>query len=125
MKYSETFERDFKWYLSVRRNFNFDGAAEYCNNTGEDIIQYKKTGASGKEAFYLWDSKGVIKPTKHPNLLHCLLKTKGSVNLHIKMYAQSRADGTLPKIEFREWCNDWKAPAWFKIAVENQKGKYY
>lgn len=56
---------------------------------------------SGKEAFYKWDSNGKILPTKHPNQLHALLKTKGSVNLHIKMFAEDRAKGLFPLNEFR------------------------
>jgi len=152
-KFSPQFERDFKWYLSMRHNFNFDGSAEYFKQTVQifrrptgtieytllnevpfttfkqqfpqlvsgnavkaysdgmfyeyafmpaayPLIVYDAKGASGKEAFYAWDSTGEVLPTRHPNLLHSLLKTKGSVNLHVKMYAQSRADGTLPLMEF-------------------------
>lgn len=124
-KYSPEFERDFKWYLSMRHLFNFDGSNSYYNKKGKDIIVYNKNGVTGKEAFYKWDSNGTILPTKHPNLLHTLLKTKGSVNLHIKMYAEDRAKGLFPFIEFRAFCIKYRCPFWFKEAVERQKSKYY
>lgn len=124
-KYSIEFERDFKWYLKMRAMFNFDGSNSYHNKKGQDIIIYDKNGVSGKEAFYKWDSNGKILPTKHPNLLHTLLKTKGSVNLHIKMYAEDRAKGLFPLIEFRAFCIKYRCPSWFKEAVERQKLKYY
>jgi hypothetical protein len=123
--YSENYERDFNWYLKVRHLFNFDGNKEYFNKKGEDIIVADKNGVDGKEAFYKWDSNGKILPTKHPNILHTLLKTKGSVNLHIKMYAEDRAKGLFPFIEFRAFCIKYKCPSWFRDAVENQKIKYY
>lgn len=124
-KYSPEFERDFKWYLSMRSKFSFDGAFDYTNKKGQPIVVNDKNGVSGKEAFYKWDSNGKILPTKHPNLLQTLLKTKGSVNLHIKMYAEDRAKGLLPLIEFRVFCIKYRCPAWFKEAVERQKVKYY
>ncbi len=125
MKYKESFNRDFNWYLSMRHNFKFDGCAEYHNKKGELIIQYDPNGIDGKKAFYLYDSSGEIRKTKHPNLLHALLKTKGSVNLHIKMYAEDRASGILPKYELLEMCKEFNAPEWFFSAVENQKMKYW
>lgn len=153
MKYSISFERDFKWYLLVRHLFNFDGSSSYFKRTvqiykrkvGEKeyqlqneipfatfketystmvsgysvktfsdgmffeyafipaaypIILFDKNGVTGKEAFYQWDSNGKILSTRHPNLLLSLLKTKGSVNLNIKMYAEDRAKGSLPLINF-------------------------
>jgi len=124
-KYTANFERDFKWYLSMRSIFNFDGSKDYYNKLGLPLIQYNKKGVSGKEAFFQWDSNGVIKPTKHPNLLHTLLKVKGSANLHIKMYAEDRACCNMNAIEFRALCIEFKAPNWFREAVETQKMKYW
>lgn len=123
-KYNPNFERDFNWYLSMRHKFNFDGVHLYYNKNGESIIQYDKNGVSGKEAFYIWDSMGKIKPTKHPNILFTLLKVKGSTNLHIKMYAEDRAACNINKLEFRALCIHFKSPQWFFDAVERQKFKY-
>jgi hypothetical protein len=122
---NSNFDRDFKWYLSMRHIFNFDGSNFYFNKKGDNIIQYDKNGINGKEAFFQWDSNGKIKPTRHPNILKTLLKTKGSVNLHIKMYAEDRAECNLNKIEFRSLCIKYKSPNWFRNAVENQKMKYW
>ena len=125
INYSPSFERDFRWFLKMRHTFDFDGSSVYYNKKGESIIQYNKKGVDGKEAFYTWDSKGIIKSTRHPNLLHTLLKIKGGCNLHIKMYAEDRAEGNMNKIEFRALCIHFKAPYWFREAVEEQKKNYY
>jgi len=122
-KYNKNFERDFKWYMSMRHIFSFDGSSSYHNKRGEYIVQYDKKGASGKEAFFQYDSNGTIKPTKHPNLLLSLLKTKGSANLHIKMYAEDLAKCRWNKIEMRALCIKYKAPDWFRKAVDNQRWK--
>jgi hypothetical protein len=125
LRYKEKFERDFRWFLSVRHKFSFDGCRDYLNKKGENVIVHDLNGVDGKEAFYRYDSEGKILPTRHPNLLHALLKTKGSVNLHIKECAQDRASGILPGILFKEMCEEFKAPEWFVEAVENQKEKYW
>lgn len=119
MKYSKNFNRDFNWYLSMRNVFDFDGALY------NDEIIYDKNGIDGKKAFHIYDSQGKYKPTKHPNILRQLLKVKGSVNLHIKMYAEDRAKGYLPKIEFDKICLEYNVPEWFINSVEKQKYKYY
>lgn len=144
MKYSKNFERDFEWYLAIRHTFWFDGTyPQYHSKKGEEIVQYDEKGVSGKHAFYVWDSQGRILPTKHPNLLRNILRTKGALNLQIKEWAKGRADGTLPGIEFyvsaetRAWLDDinknfeypktiaeqYLLPDWVITAVENQKMK--
>ena len=125
MKYSKKFEEDYNWYLSVSDSFNFDGVKDYYNKKGVDIIQFDANGKTAKECFYLYDSQGLINKTSEPEKLRTLLKTKGSVNLHIKMYAEDRAKGYLPKIEFEEIAKEFNMPNWFVNAVENQKCKYY
>ena len=125
MKYSKNFERDYEWYLSVSNVFSFDGTKDYYNKKGIELIQFDENGSSAKECFYLYDTNGITKPTCEPEQLRTLLKTKGSVNLHIKMYAEDRARGYLPKIEFEKICNEYDFPNWFVTAVENQKAKYY
>lgn len=125
MKYSGKFEKDFEWYSSVKHIFNFDGTKEYFSKKGNPIIVENPKGKTAKECFYLFDSQGKIHETKDPKKLHELLKTKGSVNLHIKMYAEDRAKGVLPKIEFIKICEEINAPEWFVKAVEKQKYKYY
>lgn len=109
----------------MRHKFNFDGLHSYIDTQGNKIVNYDKNGVSGKEAFFKYDSNGVILSTRHPNIFNSLLKTKGSCNLHIKMYAQDRASCNLNKIEFRALCIYFKAPKWFRDAVEKQKVKYW
>lgn len=118
MKFSKRFNNDFSWYLKVRNVYNFDGH-------GPRTIQYDRKGLTGKKAFYYFDTYGKLESTKHPELLQRLLQTKGSINLHIKMYAEGRAEGTLPLNEFEEICENIKAPDWFYFAVERQKNKIY
>ncbi len=124
MKYSKEFERDFKWYLSMRHKFNFDGCNDYFDKKGNQLIKYDKNGFSGKEAFYIRDSTGKIVSTKHPNLLKTLYKTKGSTNLHIQMYAEDRANLRLSGLELRGLCIKFKAPSWFREAINKQAIKH-
>lgn len=109
-----------KWYFSVRKIFDFDGKPY-------EEIESHPSGCTGFKAFYIVDTHGrkKIPVTRHPNIYKSLMKTKGSVNLHIKMYAEDRAKGILPRIEFDEICKQINAPSWFIEAVENQKWKYY
>jgi len=125
MKYKENFIRDVRWYVFVRHQLNFDGCAQYVNKKGESIIQYDKKGANGIESFFNFDSSGKIIKTKHPNILHVILKAKGSANLHIKMYAEDRAKGLMSKLELISLCKGLNAPSWFYVAIENQKMKLF
>lgn len=125
MKFSKKFERDYEWYVSISDIFDFDGVEDYTSKAGIPMIQYSKQGMSAKECFYLFDSQGIVKKTKEPKRLKKLYKTKGSVNLHIKMYAEDRASGLLPETEFRKIVKEINPPKWFVDAVENQKGKFY
>ncbi len=125
MKYSKNFERDYNWYLSLSDVFSFDGNKEYFSKKGVNLVQFDANGKTAKESFYIYDSKGIVIPTSEPEKLKRLLKTKGSINLHIKMYAEDRAKGYLPKVEFDKICDEYNPPTWFIHAVENQKNKYY
>lgn len=116
-KYSQNFLRDLRWFLKMRNTFNFDGQIE------EDI-PYKSNGMDFMAAFLKYDAQGKLVPTRHPTTLKRLIKVKGGVNLHIKMYAQDRARGYLPGVLFEELCKEIEAPDWFIKAVENQKKRY-
>lgn len=116
---------DIKWFHKVHKYFSFSGRGDYFNGKGENIIQYSPIGASAEESFYIYDSRGIIVPTRQYVKLLKLHTTKASVNLWIKEYAKDRASGLLPRIEFEEFCTKIKAPLWFVEAVETQKYKYY
>ena len=118
MKYSQAFERDYEFYTRMLDVMDFDGSLPR-SDIEEDIH-----GMIAKDAFYLFDSQGKMKPTCEPALLSKLFKTKGSVNFHIKMYAEGRADGTLGRFELEEIVKNFSAPDWFYEAVERQKFKY-
>ena len=116
MRFSENFLRDVRWYFHMRHQFNFDGRPH------REIV-FDRCATTGLQAFHAFDSRGVLQSTRHPNILRTLIKTKGSVNFHIKMYAEDRASGLLPLPELRQLCQQWNAPTWFITAVENQKCK--
>jgi len=117
MKYKQNFVRDVTFYLKTRHLFNFDGCVAYVDKRGNSVIIYDENGVDGIHAFHVWDSQGKIIPTKHPRLLETLLRTKGSVNLHIKMYKEDRISGIFPKCEFELFVKEINAPDWFSKAV--------
>lgn len=116
MKYSKNYIRDFNWLLSVRHLFNFSGSAD------RDIA-VSLNGVDGKQAFYLFDSKGVLKETRHPNIVNMLIRVKSSINLHIKMYAEDLANGVMLPENLNEISKEFNAPVWFADAVINQSKK--
>lgn len=123
MRFSKRFESDYAFYISNRDKFNFDGKNNYTDKKGNDLIKYSQSGKSAKEAFYLYDSNGKIVATNEPELLIALYRTKASINLHISMWAEGRADGTFPGIEFGAYAKETQLPQWVVKAVEAQKDK--
>lgn len=125
-KYSKRFESDWLWYKSVISIFcNDDCIKLFTGGNRYENIKLDVNGVDAKKAFFVYDSHGRLVGTTEPKLLEDMMDCKASVNLHIKMYAEGRADGTLPKIEFINVCKSLKAPFWFYKAVEMQKYKYY
>lgn len=141
VKYSKNFEKDYNWYLKYKDIFNFSGSLD-----SKGLVIKDKNGLTAKECFYYRDSQGIVKYTKEPELLSQIYKCKESINFHIKMWAESIAEGTLPLIEFNntednelrvlEWINQepvyikdiktqYELLDWMIEAVENQKYKYY
>lgn len=138
MKYSKNFERDYAWFLKYKDQFDFDGASDT-----KDKVIYNSDGKDAKYCFYLYDSQGKVIPTNEPELLFELHKCKGSINFHIKMWAEGRADGTLPLVELsqrkcismypeyelddniKDYEAEYELLDWMVEAVEKQKYKYY
>lgn len=120
MKYSKNFERDYDWYLKYKDSFDFDGSID----TSDKVI-YDENGKTAKECFYRYDSMGKILPTSEPELLFKIYKCKGSINFNIKMWAEDRAKGYLPKINFQDIINEFELLPWMVEAVEKQKFYYY
>ena len=137
--FSPQFERDYTFYLSNKDNFTFAGTdvkkdrgiqfpgePEPLDEEGKTLpfaIPYSPTGKTAKVCFYQLDSEGKCKPCAEPELLVQLLRCKASVNLNIKIWAQSRAEYTLSKEELQEYIEFFQAPEWVFKAIENQKEK--
>jgi hypothetical protein len=51
MKYSQKFEKDFKWYLSIRNIFNFDGNNAYFDKKGKILFSMIKMEQVVKNPF--------------------------------------------------------------------------
>lgn len=133
--YKETFTEYFNWLIKYRNIFTFSGS-----NLNIKIV-FDIKGVDGKRAFHIYESTGKIKPTKHPNIFYKCIKTKASITFQIKQWAEGRADGTLPKMDFSTKCfieNDdtgysipntieaeYELLPWMIEAVETQKYKYY
>lgn len=123
------------WLFKRRKDFSFNGGERL------DIV-YDRKGMNGIMAFHVFDSTGKLKATKHPNILQALYVAKGSLNLNIQMWAQSRADGSLPLCMFSKRLTKMKygtpdkylpetdmetemeLPEYVINAVENQKVKW-
>lgn len=137
MKYSNNYERDYNFYLNNIPYFQFCGTLTPKHKAISDI-----NGKTAKNVFYSIDTYGKNIPCCEPTLLNQLLLCKASVNFHIKQWAESRADGTLPYFEFAgegttlEWSKGipihcltikqtYQLPDWVIKAVEHQKLKYY
>lgn len=125
MKFSKSFERDYDWYFNWRNVFSFDGNNNYTNKQGHSLIVPSDSGKTAKECFYIFDSTGKIEPCREPELLKEILRAKGSINFNIKMWAESRAEGTLPKIEFAEIIKEFSLLDWMIEAVENLRAKHW
>lgn len=137
--FSPNFERDYTFYLSNKDRFDFAGTdvkrdygiqfpgePEPLDEEGKTLpfaIPYSPTGKTAKVCFYKLDSEGKCKPCSEPDLLVQILRCKASVNLNIKIWAQSRAEYTLSKEELQEYMEFFQAPEWVFKAIENQKMK--
>lgn len=131
--FSPQFERDYTFYLSNKDEFTFAGSdikkdygIQFPEEPEQEVpfrIPYSSTGKSAKVCFYQLDSEGKCKPCSEPLLLVEILTCKASINLQIKIWAQSRAEYSLSKFELLEYLEQYKAPEWVFKAIENQKLK--
>lgn len=116
MKYSSNFDRDYNWYFKNKDTFTFSGSIPKKIQLGIK---------TAKECFYIFDSQGKLEACSEPKLLQQILLCKESVNFQIKEWAQDRAKGYLPKIEFENISHELGLLDWQIKAVEQQKNKYY
>lgn len=116
MKYSKNFERDYNWYLKYKNIFDFSGSIFNVDIDTEH-------GKSAKESFYIYDNNGKTIPTNEPFLLQEILNCKKSINLHIKMWVDSLAEGTLFESDIEELTKEFELLPWMVSAINNQKTK--
>lgn len=119
MKFSKNFERDWNWYVKYKDEFTFSGSLN------RELIVDLEKGKNAKECFFIFDSQGKLNSTNEPELLSKVIKCKESINFQIKEYAQDRAKGYLPRIEFDKIIKEFELLEWMIKAVEQQKYKYY
>ena len=138
---SYKFNNLVKWLIKYRNTFTFSGKwlldPKDNNKHLVDTIVFDREGETGKKVFNLYESQGILVPTKHPRMLYKLIKTKASITFQIKQWAESRAAGELGGAYFSNEIRDehklediitieeYELLPWMVIAVETQKNKYY
>lgn len=141
-KFSPQFERDYDFYFSHKNRFTFSGGdaktrVQYPGEpepilideeTGEKIsvpfeVPYSSAGQSAKKCFHDLDSRGKCKSCSEPQLLVELLNCKASINFHIKLWAEGRAEYSTSLQELQKMMEHYQAPDWVLKAVEKQKTK--
>ena len=100
-----SFRETTLYFLKMRNQFTFSGGEIECE------ILYDKNGVDWFKGFRLYDERGKRKiTTKHPETLHRLIKSKSSLTFQIKQWAEARAEGTLPLVEFSKRLTKEKYP---------------
>ena len=82
-KYKPAFLRDYDFYLHNSKQFN------YPYDNIPDIV-YNPNGLDAKACFWFFDSQGILKDCKEPEVLKKILICKKSVFFHIKSFISSR-----------------------------------
>lgn len=119
IKYHPSFNRDWEFYYNQRHQFIFAG----CNINLQYNFESSEKGKTAKECFYYLDSQGKKFPCSEYQLLIEILTCKAAVNLQIKIWAESRAEGTLPLFEIQEYMEYFQCPDWVSKSIENQRIK--
>lgn len=79
-------------------------------------------GHSALECWWAKDTHGKTLPCREPELLAKVIRSKQSVNLQVKLWAEDVADGMLLRqAELVEYVHGW--PEWVLRAVMEQAGK--
>lgn len=84
-RYSKSFKRDIRFYLSNRHRFSFFGGLL-------PLVVYDPAGVDGVRCFFEIDSSGKYLATKHVRLVRALLACKKSINWHLRMWAEGYDD---------------------------------
>ena len=115
MKISQKARKDFEFY----KNSSLDMIGYLV---GEELPECDPRGKSALECWYSADTHGVKLPCSQPEILEKVIRTKKSVNLQIKLWAEDIANGNLlTQSELWTWIPDY--PEWVFKAVVEQAGK--
>jgi hypothetical protein len=120
MRYSPSFQRDWKFYLDSRDVFTFCG--KHDSEILEKILS-DPNGLTAKECFLFLDGRGEIKPCSEPDLLFQVLKVKAAINWQVKQWAEMLLGGVLMPSELVECRDDYNLPSWVLESVLNQSRK--
>jgi hypothetical protein len=91
------------------------------HNVGVETT-YDPNGYSALECWWAKDTHGKTLPCREPELLAKVIRSKLSVNLQIKLWAEDIADGMLlGQSELLEYVHGW--PDWVFRATMEQAGK--
>jgi len=108
----------------ARQEFEFYKNTE-LDMIGHDIGVAVVPAIDGKSALECWwmkDTHGKTVPCREPKLLAKVFRSKQSVNLQVKLWAEDIADGMLLRqSELDEYVHGW--PEWVLRAVMEQAGK--
>jgi hypothetical protein len=115
-RYKPGFLRDWAFYTSNLDYFSFSGSAP-------PAVAHDPHGPDAQRAFHAYDSRGVLVSTSEPDLLRRVLVCKASVNLHIRMWAEGIAEGTMWPSDLAQVHADTDAPAWVFEAAWRQAWK--
>ena len=115
-KYSDSYERDWKFYRTNKDKFNFFGAHP-------PVFEYHADGVSAKRAFLILDSTGKAPKTRENNLLSKVIACKKSVNWHIKQWSDGYVDFCEPVEYYMNSMNN--TPEWVYHSIKGQVFKRF
>lgn len=78
-------------------------------------------GYSALECWWAVDTHGVNLPCREPDLLNKAARSKKSVNLQVKLWAETMAEGLLFQEELLDYTRGW--PEWVFRSTVEQAGK--
>lgn len=117
MKISKRAKSDFKFYSNC-------GLDMIGHLIGIEILS-DPNGESAETCYFMLDTHGKMPPCREVELLARIFRAKQSVNLQIKMWAETMAEFLLLPKELQEYIKEWGAPYWVYKATMNQAAKIH
>lgn len=114
MKISERAKAEFAFYR--------DTPLDMIGRSVGGVLNGDAEGRTALECWYAKDTHGKALPCREPELLGKVTRSKQSVNLQVKLWAEDVADGMiLRQPELVAYCHGW--PEWVFRATMEQAGK--